>query len=100
MHDEVENMQGATLDQGRNARIREAQIASEKARYAGAVFPVRGDYGDEKSAHEPLRYRVESRLRRVSNDAEGLLRIQAIIAEHPEFEQMIELQNLINRHGL
>ena len=55
---------------------------------------------DQKASQEPLRFRVERRLTRISNDADALMRVQAILNEHPEFEQLIELQNLINRHGI
>ena len=48
----------------------------------------------------PLRVRVEKRLSRLSHDAEALMRMQVILNEHPEFEQFIELQNLLNRHGV
>ena len=55
---------------------------------------------DKQAYQDPLRVRVERRLTRISHDAEALMRVQAILNAHPEFEQLIELQNLINRHGL
>lgn len=90
----------------REARVRAAQ---EQARYGavaglgalrGSAMTPMNECEDRRAVQEPLNARVDSRLRRITNDAEGLMRVQAILAEHPEFEQLIELQNLIGRHGL
>lgn len=87
----------------REARVRAAQ---EQARYANALGQVGGamtpmkDCEDRRAFQDSLRVRVEKRLQRISDDAQDLMRIQSLLSEHPEFEKLIELQNLINRRGL
>jgi hypothetical protein len=97
---------GNTL--GAAARVRENQ---ERARVGGwvggaladrlsPVSPVNECSDVRGSYQDPLRVRIERRLSRISEDAQDLLRMQAILGEHPEFEQLLELMTLVNRRGL
>lgn len=54
----------------------------------------------DRAYQAPLRERVENRLRQTSERVEDLLRIRQMLTEHPEFEQFLELQTLINRQSL
>lgn len=90
-----------------NLREARMQAAQEQARY-GAGVGVAGALGklapmnecSDRAFQDPLRVRVERRLQRLSDDAQDLMRIQALLNEHPEFEKFIELQNLLNRRGV
>jgi hypothetical protein len=97
----MDDRQAVGMDSRAADRMRAAQ---EQARYGADNKLDSINECNEKMAAEPYRPSlnglVNDRLRRVSKDAEGLLRIQSILTQHPEFEQFIELQNLLARHGL
>ena len=52
------------------------------------------------ASQPPLTYRLENRIQRIQESAEGVMRARQILSEHPEFEKFLELQSLVNRHGL
>jgi hypothetical protein len=67
------------------------QMVAEKNFYRGE---------DQCAAQEPLRVRLQHRLSTISADAEKLMRIEAILQAHPEFETFMEFNDLLNRTRL
>ena len=104
--DDNQNQKSSDIGMGAGtaSRTRAAQAQVGYGSVGGLLTPQEGYAPDkayqERAYQDPLRVRVEKRLTRISHDAEALFRVQAILNEHPEFEQLIELQNLVNRHGL
>lgn len=67
--------------------------------YAAGKEAWRGTDWQEPS-RMPLIERIDRRLRAISENAADLIRMQEILRAHPEFEQFIELQGLLNRRGV
>lgn len=78
------------------------QIGDVMSKLSPAPGYAAGNSADECGGawQPPLSERIDRRLRHITQDAADLMRIQEILRAHPEFEQFIELQSLLNRRGL
>lgn len=84
------------LGNGRGAQDRAGAGSANGAAYAVPVSVT----GAKAEGRSPLRFRLESRLQVLSENVGDLLRLKQLLSEHPEFEQFLEFERLVNRHGL
>ena len=91
-------------DYDKNYLNRPGELRAQTARGLGAdsakEYRVSETYAGTPTPAAPLGLRLEHRLHDITGTADGIMRARQILSEHPEFEQFIELQSLINRHGL
>lgn len=79
------------------AELRKREV-TERAQCVDEAGPSK--QATDRAYAPPLRERVRYRLDQLERDGSALLRVRELLDKHPEFEELIELQNLVRRHGL